>query len=140
VAPFHAYVESNGDESRVSGLPSLRGARAAVLLADPYTFPTDAILAALATEAPGIPVLGGLASARGIGGSAALISGRHVVDEGAVGVLFRELELIPCVSQGAAPIRPEVTITAAEGHVIHELAGRPALEMVEQLIAQLGTA
>jgi len=93
---------------------------------------------ASATEAPGIPVLGGLASARGIEGSAALISGGQVVDEGAVGVLFRELELMPCVSQGAAPIGPEVTITAAEGHVIHELAGRPALEMVERLIAQLG--
>ncbi len=138
VAPFHAYVESNGDESRVSGLPSIEGARAAVLLADPYTFPTDAILTALAAEAPGIPVLGGLASARGIGGSGALIYGGQVVDEGAVGVVFRELELIPCVSQGAAPIGPEVTITAAEGHVIHELAGRPALEMVERLIAQMG--
>ncbi len=138
VAPFHAYVESDGDESRVAGLPGIEGARAAILVADPYTFPTDAVLAALATEAPGMPILGGLASGRGIGGSAALISGQQVVDEGAVGVLFRELELIPCVSQGAAPVGPEVTITAAEGNVIHELAGRPALEMVERLIGQLG--
>ena len=48
--------------------------------------------------------------------------------------------MLPCVSQGAAPLGREVTITAAEGNVIHELAGRPALETVEQIIAELAAA
>ena len=43
----------------------------------------------------------------------------------------------PCVSQGAAPLGREVTITAAEGNIIHELAGRPALQTVEQIISEL---
>ena len=45
---------------------------------------------------------------------------------------FEGIEMLPCVSQGAAPVGREVTITAAEGNVIHELAGRPALETVER--------
>ena len=53
--------------------------------------------------------------------------GDEVVEDGAVGVRLDGVDVIPCVSQGAAPIGPELTITAGEGHVIAELAGRPAL-------------
>ncbi|MBV8941532.1 MAG: FIST C-terminal domain-containing protein [Solirubrobacterales bacterium] len=137
IAPFHTRLESEAGEARIAGLPALEGAQAAVLLPDPYTFPTDAVLSALAMGAPGLPVLGGLASARGPTGSAALILDDNVCEEGAVGVCFRGVELLPCVSQGAVPVGPEVTVTGAEGNVIHELAGRPALETVERLIAEL---
>jgi small ligand-binding sensory domain FIST len=137
VIPFHGRLQTEAGEARIEGLPDFDGARAAVLLADPYTFPTDAVLGAIAAQAPGLPVLGGLASAHGAAGSASLIFGERVCEEGAVGVCLRGVEVLPCVSQGAAPVGPEVTITAAEGNVIEELAGRPALETVERLIAQL---
>jgi small ligand-binding sensory domain FIST len=137
VIPFHGRLESEAGEARITGFPDLDGARAVVLLADPYTFPTDAVLAAIATGSPGLPVLGGLSSAHTATGSASLIFGDQIREEGAVGVCFRGVEVLPCVSQGAAPVGPEVTITAAEGNVIEELAGRPALETVERLIAQL---
>lgn len=136
-APFHARLDTEEGEARIAGLPDLADARAAVLLADPFTFPTDAVLSALTAAAPGVPIVGGLASARGSTGAAALILDEDVCEEGAVGVSFRGVELLPCVSQGAAPVGPEVTITAADGNIIHELAGRPALETVERLIAQL---
>jgi small ligand-binding sensory domain FIST len=45
--------------------------------------------------------------------------------------------MLPCVSQGAAPLGREVTITAAEGNVIHELAGAPALQTIEKIIGEL---
>jgi small ligand-binding sensory domain FIST len=45
--------------------------------------------------------------------------------------------MLPCVSQGAAPVGRELTITAAEGNVIHELAGRPALETLQLIISEL---
>ena len=45
--------------------------------------------------------------------------------------------MLPCVSQGAAPLGRELTITAAEDNIIHELAGRPALETIEQVIGEL---
>ena len=47
------------------------------------------------------------------------------------------VEMLPCVSQGAAPLGREVTITAAEDNVIEELAGRPALETAQQIISEL---
>jgi small ligand-binding sensory domain FIST len=54
-----------------------------------------------------------------------------------VGVALRGVEVWPCVSQGAAPLGPEATITAADGNIIIELAGRPALETVERIIGGL---
>jgi small ligand-binding sensory domain FIST len=41
------------------------------------------------------------------------------------------------VSQGAAPLGRELTITAAEANVIYELAGQPAITTIEQVIAGL---
>jgi small ligand-binding sensory domain FIST len=135
VTPFHATVA--GDEPRLEGLPPIDDARGVILLADPYTFPTDAVLSGLALQAPGVPVLGGLASGRTDQGDGALLCGEEVCADGAVGVVLHGVEFLPCVSQGAAPLGPEATITAAEGNVIHELAGRPALATVERIIEGL---
>jgi small ligand-binding sensory domain FIST len=107
------------------------------MLADPYSFPTDVLLSELAVQAAGVPILGGLASRRTADGSASLLFGEEVHDSGAVGIALEGVELLPCVSQGAAPLGPEVTITSAEGNVIHELAGQPALSTVERIIAGL---
>jgi small ligand-binding sensory domain FIST len=135
--PFHATVNDEGGQPAISGLPLLTGASGAVILADPYSFPTDAALSAVCEHAPAVPLLGGIASARTPDGQAALFLGEEVRDRGAVGISFEGIELLPCVSQGAAPLGREVTITAAEGNMIHELAGRPALETIETIIAEL---
>jgi small ligand-binding sensory domain FIST len=108
-----------------------------MMLCDPYSFPADAVLAGIAQQAPGMPVLGGLASARTQAGSGALFFDQELREEGAVGVTLRGVELLPCVSQGAAPLGRELTITAAEENVIYELAGRPAIKTIEQVIAGL---
>jgi small ligand-binding sensory domain FIST len=110
-------------------VPDLTGAAGAVLLADPRDFPADALLPALA----GVPVLGGLASA----GDASLFLDGEAVRGGAVGVRFDGVDVVPCVSQGAAPLGPELTITAAEGNVILELAGRPAYATLQAVAEQL---
>ena len=60
-----------------------------------------------------------------------------VVHDGAVGARLDGVEMLPMVSQGAAPIGPELTITAGEGHVIGELAGKPALEKLRETIEEL---
>lgn len=135
--PFHAALVEDGDEHRVIGLPELEDSSGMLMLSDPYTFPTEPVLELLARDAPAVPVLGGLASARTAAGEAALFFGDGVCEQGAVGVSLKGVEMLPCVSQGAAPLGREVTITAAEGNVIHELAGRPALEMIELIISEL---
>jgi small ligand-binding sensory domain FIST len=136
--PFHAAVEVLDDGRGVlDGMPELDGAAGALMLADPFTFPTDAVLRELSSSAPMLPLLGGLASARSPDAETPLLLGDEVVTSGAVGVRFDGLEILPCVSQGAAPVGPELTITACEGPVIHELAGRPALEKLRETIESL---
>jgi len=123
-------------EEGLEQLPVLAGCTGALLLADPYTFPTELALAELSDRAPGIPVLGGLASARTDGGTPLFYDGQLQLG-GAVAVTFKDVELLPCVSQGAAPLGRELTITAAEGNLIHELAGQPALAAIRQVIGEL---
>ena len=137
VSTFHADALETDDGFAVSGVPDLEGASAAILLPDPYSFPTDALLSDLARSAPAVPVLGGLSSARTFDGTAALFEGDVVHDEGAVGARLDGVEVLPCVSQGAAPLGPELTITEADGHVIHQLAGQSALAKLREVFAQL---
>jgi small ligand-binding sensory domain FIST len=137
VTPFHATVMGDEPEYQLAGLPSLEASSGVLLLSDPYSFPTDAVLDAIAEQSPAVSVLGGIASARTATGDAALFFDDAVCDSGAVGVSLHGVEMLPCVSQGAAPLGREVTITAAEGNVIHELAGRPALETLQLVISEL---
>ena len=62
-----------------------------------------------------VPLLGGLASGAVAGGLAPLFLGDEVLTRARSGVRFDGVEILPCVSQGAAPIGPELTITAADG-------------------------
>lgn len=134
---FHASVQADDEQAVVEGMPECAADGALMMLCDPYSFPADAVLAGIAAHAPGVPVLGGLASARTVGGTGALFLGGEVCEQGAVGVSLEGVEMLPCVSQGAAPLGRELTITAAEDNVIYELAGRPAITTIEQVIADL---
>jgi small ligand-binding sensory domain FIST len=138
VSGFHAEVEPL-DEQRAAlvGMPELTGASAALLLPDPHSFPTDQLLAQFAEHVRGVPIIGGLASARTGAGSGALFLDDEVHEAGAVGVRLDGVELLPCVSQGAAPVGPELTVTAADGHEILELAGQPALSKLREVVAAL---
>jgi small ligand-binding sensory domain FIST len=109
---------------------------AMLVLADPNTFSADALLMHLNDVRPAMPVLGGLASAA-TEGSASLFLNGEVVDSGAVACALGDVEILPCVSQGAAPVGPEMTITAVEGNLISELASKPALERIREAIEDL---
>ena len=135
---FHAAVEEIEEGAgALTGMPDLVGAAGAIVFADPATFPTDAVLRFLSDSTPMVPLLGGLASGRSLDGGAVLFRDGEVFEEGAVGVRLDGIEVLPCVSQGATPIGPELTITAAEGNVIDELAGAPALEKLRETIEGL---
>ncbi len=140
-ATFHAAVEELEEGAgALTGMPDLVGAAGAIVFADPATFPTDAVLRFLSDSTPMLPLLGGLASGRSADDGAVLFIGDEVREEGAVGVRLDGVEVLPCVSQGAAPLGPELTITAAEGNVIDELAGVPALEKLRETIESLPAA
>jgi small ligand-binding sensory domain FIST len=102
---------------------------ALLLLADPFSFPAEALFAGLLEERPGLPVLGGNASAaRGPGGNRLLLDD-EVVTDGAVGALLGPGARIDAVvSQGCRPIGRPYTVTKAEHNVVYELGGQPAYQ------------
>jgi small ligand-binding sensory domain FIST len=138
IETFHLEAVPTGEAAiAIGGMPDADEATAMIMLVDPYTFPIEPLLGQLAQDHPGLPVIGGLASAGGGPGLAALLHGDGVERQGAVGVALGGVDVRPCVSQGARPIGPEMVITAAEGNVVHELASRPALERLKEAIAEL---
>ena len=92
----------------LDGLPELDGASGVIMLSDPYTFPTDAVLCASSpTRRAGRA--GARRARRAPGrdeGTGALFFGEEVCADGAVGVRCDGVEMLPCVSQGAAPLGP----------------------------------
>ncbi len=133
---FHLEPVASGDDGLViAGLPELDDADAVIMLADPYSFPVEPLLAQLGVDFPGLPVIGGLASARGPDGCV-LLHDDCIAESGAVGAVLRGVDVRACVSQGARPIGPEMVITAAEGNVVHELASRPALIRLREAIGR----
>ncbi len=141
VSTLHVTAERTDQDFRLLGMPKeLPGANggggAALVLADPYSFPSEVLLDELERMRPGVPALGGLASAS-VGGGSVLLQDGEVRSEGAVAAVLSGLEVLPCVSQGAMPVGPEMTVTAAEGNVIGELASRPAMERLGEVIEEL---
>jgi len=123
-------------EGEISGLPGQLAGDALVVLADPYSFATERLLEAVERLRPGLPVLGGLVSAAAAGGGVLFRNG-DVLSGGAVACSIAGVGVVPCVSQGAAPVGPEMTITAAHGNVVEELASEPALERLKAAIGEL---
>jgi small ligand-binding sensory domain FIST len=112
--------------------------RTLVLLADPFSMPVEAFLDAAPESYPGLRVIGGLASAaRGPGGNRLVLDGDLFTD-GAVGALLPVRDTLHAVvSQGCRPIGSPMTVTKSDGRVIYELAGRPALERLVELLENL---
>jgi small ligand-binding sensory domain FIST len=108
--------------------------QALLLLADPFTFPVELLLRGLADEHPGLPVVGGMASAARRPGENRLILNDQVFTDGAVGVLLGPgVTVSTVVSQGCRPIGRPLAVTRSEGNIIYELAGQPALHRLVQM-------
>ena len=61
----------------------------------------------------------------------------RVIDTGAVGVRVDGIRIRALVSQGCRPIGSIYTVTVAEGNVIRELAGRPPLQRLQEVVEAL---
>lgn len=140
VRSFHLEVMRSEAGAAVIGLPEREGDEVAVLLADPWSFPTEGFLTRATTTLPGLAVVGALAAGRQGQGSTRLLLDGRAVERGAVGLLLQGAGATPLVSQGCRPVGPAMTVTAAEGNVVRELAGQPALRRVEGLLADLTPA
>jgi small ligand-binding sensory domain FIST len=137
IETHHFETERTEEGFVLGGVPEPDAlGEAMVVLADPYSFATEALLAHVEEIRPGMPLLGGLASAAAAG-SASLFRDGDVLDGGAVACSVSGVPLLPCVSQGAAPVGPEMTITGSEGNVIAELASKPAVQRLREALVEL---
>jgi small ligand-binding sensory domain FIST len=124
----------------VVGLPAeaADGGRTLVLVPDPFTFPAEEFLVHAGHAVPTLRVVGGLASAGNRPGVNRLLLDDVEYTDGAVGVLLPPgVDVETVVSQGCRPIGDPMIVTRAEGNVLHELAGRPALERLAELVQSL---
>lgn len=124
------------------GLPTAATAArtsAVVVLADAAQLPVEGALRAIEGQLPGAPIIGGVASASPPDGRA-LIRGDERIDAAALVLRFEGVEMLPCVSQGARPIGPELAVTDGEGGVIRTLAGRSALDALRDTVEGLDDA
>jgi small ligand-binding sensory domain FIST len=122
--------------AQVVGWPEQLGfePQALLLLADPYSVPVEALLEWVQRRRPGLAVVGGMASAGRGPGANRLLLGSSLRSAGAVGALLGPgVDVETVLSQGCRPFGHPLVVTKAEGNVIFELAGRPALE---RLLAQ----
>lgn len=108
-----------------------------LMICDPFTFPAEFLLDHLNSHAAGTLVMGGMASG-GLGAqrSRLFLDGR-VLTDGAVGAYLPDARIHPLVSQGCRPIGEPFTVTAAEGNLVQELGGRPAVTRLQELASSL---
>ncbi|MDQ2826261.1 MAG: FIST C-terminal domain-containing protein [Actinomycetota bacterium] len=140
VAPFHLTVGASPDGMTFTGWPDVipDDASALLLIPDPFTFPTGDLLRRLETDRPGMPVVGGMASAARAAGGNRLVIDDRVVSAGAVGVfLGPDVEVTTVVSQGCRPVGHPFVVTRAEHDIVYELACRPAVERLQEVAAAL---
>jgi small ligand-binding sensory domain FIST len=100
-----------------------------ILLADPFSFPVEAVVDDVTGREPTLTVVGGLASAATGPGGNRLVADDVVLAGGAVGLLLPPgLGTRSVVSQGCRPVGEPLVVTKASGAMIDEIAGVPALD------------
>jgi len=120
---------------------ALSGASMLILLADPASFPVAPFLEHLRAEQPSLRVVGGVASAGFVRDANRLTVNGETMVGGAAGVLLPDDRAVATVvSQGCRPIGEPLTVTRSERNIIYEIAGRPALERLQQLLGTLSDA
>lgn len=139
LTPFRLDVVPEEDHLAVVGMHEPTAFdRAALLLANPYEFPTQSFVEQSTTALGGLPLVGGLADGMRGQDSVRLFLEGEVADSGAVGLILGGDNVVgTMVSQGCRPIGPAMAVTKAEGNTILELAGAPAYEKVEGVINAL---
>ncbi|MGH2451635.1 MAG: FIST signal transduction protein [Candidatus Limnocylindria bacterium] len=131
-----AREEDHGIIEGFDPLPEATEHPVVVLIADPFTFPADLLLEHLNEAAPGVPVVGGMASGGLERGRNALFFDEEIVRDGAIGVVISgAVGLAAVVSQGCRPVGQTYAVTRAERNVVFELGGQPAMSRIEEVYA-----
>ncbi len=129
-------------DEKDDGLVALQGFPGALdsilLLGDPFSFAPDPWLQNLKTVAPGLRVMGGMASGSHSPRENRMLLDGQVFDDGAVGIAIGgRVTVRTLVSQGCRPIGRPMIVTKADRNIIRELGRRPSLEVLRELFEEL---
>jgi small ligand-binding sensory domain FIST len=115
--------------------PGARGAELVIVLGDPFSLDMNRVLGLFNRWAPGVRVVGGLASAAAKPGGNTIVLNDWSAPEGGLAIaLHGALRADVVVSQGCEPIGPPLDVTHAEDNLIFTLDGQPAVERIEQVL------
>jgi small ligand-binding sensory domain FIST len=135
IQPIRIDGENDGIDA-LEGFAS--GPDSILLLGDPFSFAPDPWLQKLHAVAPGLRVMGGMASGSQTPGKNRLLLDGQVFDDGAVGVaLGGPIAIRSLVSQGCRPIGRPMIVTRAERNLIRDLGRRPCLEVLREVFEEL---
>lgn len=109
------------------------------VLAGP-SFPLAASTALLRQRRPALAVVGGTVAAGVRPGDNKLVCDDEVVTAGAVAIVLDGDGAGLIVSRGFRPIGVPLVVTSADGPVVRELAGRPILDRLDEVLLVLGDA
>jgi small ligand-binding sensory domain FIST len=129
-------AERTEDGFAIGGWPDELQTRGTLLmLADPFSFPAPDFLRLCNAQVPDLKVIGGMASAAAGPGGNHLVLDDRILTSGAVGLMCSDdVPIRAVVSQGCRPIGMPLTITSADRNLAHELAGRPAMERLQEIV------
>jgi small ligand-binding sensory domain FIST len=139
ITPFRLDTVIEGDHLAVVGMREPGpDDRAAILLTNPYEFPTQAFVRESTVALNGLPLVGGMADGMRGEESVRLFCEGDVAEHGAIGLLLGGANVLgTVVSQGCRPVGPAMTVTKSEGNLILELAGVNAYDKLEELVEEL---
>ncbi|QPC83601.1 FIST C-terminal domain-containing protein [Phototrophicus methaneseepsis] len=105
-----------------------------LVLGDPFSTPIEGVLNAFNVLYPGVPLVGGMASAALNAGGNVLFLNGLLFNEGAVGVILNgDITADVIVSQGCRPVGEPFTITEAEGNLITSIENQPPPIFIQQM-------
>jgi small ligand-binding sensory domain FIST len=109
--------------------------RAVLAMGDPWTTPLYPVLDQFDAYRPSVPLIGGMASGATQAGKNVLLFNDARFDEGMVGFsISGQVRVEAVVSQGCRPIGRAFVITRGQSNVIEQLGGRPALEVLQEVV------
>jgi small ligand-binding sensory domain FIST len=113
--------------------------RGLLVFADPFTAGSDALPTRLAATLPaGTPISGGLLSGASQAGANVLVADDGVSMSGAVGLIFEgAIELETIVAHGCRGVGDTLIVTGADGSAITSLGGRPAADVLDEILGSL---
>jgi small ligand-binding sensory domain FIST len=144
VHPFHVAKDEWRDlladpDALKERLGAGEQTRAVIAMGDPFSTPAIQLLPMLDQILPGIPVIGGMASAARSPGENVLVRNDGTYDQGMVGVCLSgdALDVQTVVSQGCRPFGKNYVVTKAQQNVIQTLGGKPALQALRDAIMDM---